>query len=172
MFCGRQRSWDMLLICHCVYKWWWEAFWRRAGHFSFRYKSDQWLNSVWLLLVNDIKKITWNSTVTNCFCFCVLCVCRGVWDAAWPAGAGGGCDAGVPLPSSVLSFGSGPKGGHAGRRCPHPGEAGRQEDPPRLPANDHKTGQRHHCHQQLEGGGCWETRMDVVYIYIYIYKHL
>jgi len=83
----------------------------------------------------------------------IMCVfvCRGVRDASRSAGAGRGCDAGVPLPSPLLSVGSRPKGGHAGGRSPHPGEAGRQEDPPRLPANDHQAGQRHHRHQQLEG---------------------
>ena len=74
-------------------------------------------------------------------------------DEARPAGAGGGRDAGVPLPPPLLPVGSRTEGGHAGGRGPHPGEAGRQEDPPRLPANDHQAGQRHHRHQQLERTG-------------------
>lgn len=94
---------------------------------------------------------------------------RGVRNAARPAWASGGRDAGVPLPSPLLPVGSRPKGGHAGGRCPHPGEAGRQEDPPRLPANDYQAGQRHHRHQQLERmdrrvkGRGWETCTDTVY---------
>lgn len=95
------------------------------------------------------------------FVFFVV-VCRRVRDAAGPAWAGGGRDAGVPLPSPLLPVGSRPKGGHAGRRRSHPGEAGRQEDPSRLPANDYQAGQRHHGHQQLEPADANELKLYIV----------
>lgn len=64
----------------------------------------------------------------------------------------------MSLPSSLLSFGSWPAGGNAGGRRSHPGEAGRQADPPRLSANDHQAGQWHHCHQQLDKNGLGRRR--------------
>lgn len=96
-------------------------------------------------------RLNWNKR--DKFWSFFLCVCRGVWDAARPAGAGRSCDVGVPLPPFLLPVSSGPKDGHASRRRSDPGEARRQEDPPRLPADDHKTGKRHHRHQQLEERG-------------------
>lgn len=70
----------------------------------------------------------------------------------------------MPLPSPLLPVSSRPKGGHAGGCGSHLGEAGRQEDPSRLPANDHQAGQWYHRHQQLDGKGGAERHAWTLYI--------